>query len=101
MTTYTLAYTGQTTNLSLNAYGAAMIAVPLDTTVVDTLELTFVSNTLTKTGGKYATRTIVYTSAGTGPVPDAAIADVLTNLYTAELEKALSSPIDAAPVGVT
>lgn len=100
MATYTLAYTGQTQNLSLAAYGAAMAAVMLDTTVVDTLELSLFSDTTATNAPRYATRTIVYKS-NAGPVSDPEVAGVLTNLYTAELSDALASPITAADVVVT
>ncbi len=100
MATYTMAYTGQTQNLSLAAYAAALSAAPVDTTVVDTLELTLFSDTTATTGPRYGTRTFVYKSSA-GPVSDPEVASALTNLYTAELSDALASPITAADVVVT
>jgi hypothetical protein len=102
MTTYTLVYTGQTTTLSLAQFESAMAAVALDTTEADTMGLTPpFSDTVTPFGAAHAQRTIVYKSSGAGVVPDPQVAQVLSNVYTAQLSRALSVPIDAAPVVVT
>jgi hypothetical protein len=79
-----------------------MSAVAVDTTIVDALGITLFSDTVAPVDASHASRTFVYKSTVVpAPVPDPEVAQVLTNLYTAQLARALSVPIDADDVVVT
>lgn len=97
----TLAYSAVARNRSPADLEAALLAVPLDTSTMALMGLTLDSDT-GAASGNLVTRTIVYHAAASPPlIPNANLAETLTNYYTVTFAKALATAIYPAPVVVS
>jgi hypothetical protein len=96
MVNVTLAYSCIARNRSPDDLRAALLALPLDTSISDLAGMTLTSDTGAFVGN-LVTRTIVYQTAPTPPlIPDAFIGETCIGWYATEFSKALATPVVAA-----
>lgn len=98
MTTYTIVYRALARNLTVAQLTALLALAPLDLNTQAELGLTVASDVTASSGGNQVARTIIFNSAGNGPIADPFIADILTNIYTSSFRQFLISPVTADAV---